>query len=220
MFNEVKLFKGLVHPSTYFYQLRESEILRNYYKKLILLFFISMLVFGLNGSFGWGTIPLSKEFIELSPVDIEIHKFYFVLGRLLLGILYAAFILFIPALLFWTLSDAEFKKLVVLQGITLIILLIEKLTYLPLLTFLSINWYSSPFALGAISQTLSNSEWLKYFLGSISLFKVWAMVMQYMGLKWLSDKSRITVILWVLFINLLFWSITAFLAYIDFSILV
>lgn len=220
MFNEVKLFKGLVHPSTYFYQLRESEILKNYYKKLLLLFLISMLVFGLNGSFGWGTVPLSKEFIELSPVDMEIHKFYFVLGRLLLGILYAAFILFIPALLFWTLSDAEFKKLVVLQGITLIILLIEKLTYLPLLTFLSINWYSSPFALGAISQTLSNSEWLKYFLGSISLFKVWAMVLQYMGLRWLSDKTRIVVLLWVLFINLLFWSITAFLAYIDFSILV
>ncbi|MGM0843555.1 MAG: hypothetical protein ACQEUT_01160 [Bacillota bacterium] len=220
MFNEVKLFKGLFHPSTYFYQLRQSEILKDYYIKLLFLFIISMLVFGLNASFGWGTVPLSKEFTEMSSTEFEIHKFFFFVGRLLLGILYAAFILFIPSLLFWTLSDAGFKKLVVLQGITLIILLIEKLTYLPLLTFLSINWYSSPFALGVIGQSLTNNEWLKYFLGSISLFKIWAMVLQFMGLRWLTDKTRIVILLWVLLINLLFWSITAFLAYIDFSILV
>jgi hypothetical protein len=220
MFNEVRLIKGLLHPSIYFYQLRETEILKDYNKKVVLLFVFSVLIFGLNGGLGWGTVPLSKEILTLTPIDFEIHKFYFLLGRLLLGILYAAFILFIPALLFWTLSEAEFKKLVVLQGITLVILLIEKLTYLPLLTFLSLDWYSSPLAFGAISQYLTGNEWLKYFLGSISLFKIWVMIVQVMGLRWLTEKRRIILLVWVVLVNLLFWSITAFLAYIDFAILV
>ncbi|WP_409252215.1 hypothetical protein V1502_19300 [Bacillus sp. SCS-153A] len=220
MFNEVKLLKGVFHPSICFYQLRESEMLKDYYKKILLLFLLSMVIFGLNGIFGLGGVPLSKNILALSPIDFEIHKFYFFVGRLLLGLLYAAFILFIPALLFWTLYEAEFKKLVVLQGITLIVLLIEKLTYLPLLTYLSLNWYSSPLALGVMSQYITDNEWLKYFLGSISVFKVWAMILQFIGLRWLTEIKRITILLWIILVNLLFWSITAFLAYIDFAILV
>ncbi|MGF2618180.1 hypothetical protein FZC84_18015 [Rossellomorea vietnamensis] len=218
--NEIKLLKGLFHPSTYFYQLRESEILKGYTKTIITLFIVSMLIFGLNAGFGWGTVPLSKEITDLSSLDFEVHKFYFLLGRVLLGLLYAAIILFIPSLLFWTLSEAEYKKIVVVQGITLLILLLEKLTYLPLLTFMSLNWYSSPFALGVIGQALTDNSWLKYFLGSISLFKIWAAFIQFKGLKWLTGKKNWVLLLWVAVINLLFWSITAFLAYIDFSILV
>ncbi|WP_456273096.1 hypothetical protein [Bacillus sp. AK031] len=218
--NEVRLFKGLLHPSIYFYQLRESEILKGFTKNIILLFFLSMLVFGINAAFGWGTVPLSKELTALESMDFELHKFYFLLGRLVLGLLYGAVILFIPALLFWTLSEAEFKKLAVLQGVILLILLLEKLAYLPLFTFLSLNWYSSPLALGVIGQSLTDNEWLKYFLGSISLFKLWAMFIQFAGLKWLTEKKNGMILLWVILINLLFWCITAFLAYIDFSILV
>ncbi|WP_421382005.1 hypothetical protein ACOJQI_21615 [Bacillus salacetis] len=218
--NEVRLLKGLLHPSTYFYQLRESEILKGYSQKIIFLFVLSLLIFGLNAGFGWGTVPLTKELTTISPLDFEVNKFYFLLGRLLLGLLYAGIILFIPALLFWTLSDADFKKIVAVQGITLVILLLEKVIYLPFLTFLSLNWYSSPFALGVIGQTLTDNEWLKYFLGSISLFKVWAAYIQFIGLKRLTEKKTWIVILWIVVLNLLFWSITAFLAYIDFSILV
>jgi hypothetical protein len=218
--NEVRLVKGLLNPSIYFYQLRESEILKDYTKKVVLLFLFSALIFGLNAGFGWGTLPLSKQILTLSPMEFEVHKFYFLLGRVVLGLLYAAIILFIPALLFWTVSEAEFKKLVAMQGIILIILLIEKLTYLPLITYLSLNWYSSPLSLGVIGQSITDNEWLKYFLGSISLFKVWTVSVQFVALKWLTEKNNWVLLLWIISINLLFWVITAFLAYIDFSILV
>ena len=218
--NEVRLVKGLLNPSVYFYQLRESEILKGYFQKVMWLFLLSALIFGLNAGFGWGTVPLSKEITTLSPMDFEVHKFYFLLGRLLLGLLYAAIILFIPTLLFWTISEADFKKLVVMQGITLIILLIEKLTYLPLLTYLSLNWYSSPLSLGVISQSMTDNEWLHYFLGNISLFKLWIIYIQFVALKWLTGKKSGLILLWVSFIHMLLWCFTAFLAYIDFSILI
>ncbi|MGM0842338.1 MAG: hypothetical protein ACQEWE_16495 [Bacillota bacterium] len=221
MHKEVKLIRGLRQPSYFFYQLKETEVLRGYKQKVILVFILSALVFGLISSLGIGMDPLSKELMKLSPLTFEMEKFLFFLGRLIAGILYAAVILFVPALIFWTISDeGEYRKLVLTQSLVLLILLIERLTYIPLSLFLSLEWFSSPLSLGVIAQYITGKPWVIYFLGCFSLFKIWIFYIQYKGVKKLTQQKNWVVWLVILLTNLLFWSITAFLAFIDLSTLI
>ncbi|MFL8937770.1 hypothetical protein ACKA06_13325 [Rossellomorea oryzaecorticis] len=221
MQNKVKLLKGLKQPSYFFYQLKEMEILRGYRQNISILFLLSVIIFGLISSFGIGMDPLSKEISALSPTAFELEKSMFLLGRIILGLLYAAIILFVPALVFWTISEeGEYRKLVIVQGLVLLILLLERLTYIPLSLFLSLDWFSSPFSLGVIAQYITENPWVIYFLGSFSLFKIWIFFIQYKGLKKLTAQKNWLIWLVILLTNLFFWAITAFLAYIDFSTLI
>jgi hypothetical protein len=221
MHREVRLFKGLTQPSLFFYQLTEAEKLERYRKKVFLLFFFSVFSFGFIAFFGIGMDSLSKELTELSPTSYELEKFLFFLGRLLAGLLYAAIILFVPSLIFWTISEeGEYKKLVMTQGIVLIILMLEKISYIPLSLFLSLDWHSSPFSLGVLAQYITSHSWVVYFLGSISLFKVWILYIQYKGLKSLTQQKNWIIWLVILLTNLFFWAITALLAYINISSLI
>lgn len=221
MHKEVKLIRGLRQPSYFFYQLKESEALRGYKQKVILVFILSAIVFGLISSLGIGMDPLSKELTKLSPVTYEMEKFLFFLGRLIAGILYAAVVLFVPALIFWTISDeGEYRKLVITQCLVLIILLIERLTFIPLSIFLSLEWFSSPLSLGVITQYITGKSWVIYFLGCFSLCKIWVFYIQYKGVKKLTQQKNWVVWLVILLTNLFFWAITAFLAFLDLSTLI
>jgi hypothetical protein len=221
MHKEVKLIRGLRQPSYFFYQLKETEVLRGYKQKVILVFILSAVVFGLVSSFGIGMDPLSKELTTLSPLTFEMEKLLFLLGRIISGILYAAAILFVPALIFWTISDeGEYRKLVITQILVLIILLIERLTYIPLSLFLSLDWFSSPLSLGVIAQYITGKPWVIYYLGCFSLLKIWVFYIQYKGVKRLTQQKNWLIWLVILLTNLLFWSVTAFLAFLDLSTLI
>ncbi len=196
------------------------EGIKGYRQKLILLFILSAIIFGVVSSFGVGMDPLSKELTKLSASTYELEKFMFFIGRLIAGLLYAAILLFIPSLIYWTISDeGEYRKLVVTQFIVLIILLIERLTYIPLSLFFSLEWFSSPLSLGVIAQYITSKEWVIYFFGCFSFFKIWIVYLQYKGVKKLTEQKNWLVWLVILTSNLLFWSITAFLAYLDLSTL-
>ncbi|WP_406686085.1 hypothetical protein [Rossellomorea vietnamensis] len=221
MHREVRLFKGLKQPSTFFYQLNEMEALKGYKKRVSFLFLLSIIIFGLIASFGIGMDPLSKELTKLSPTTFELEKFLFFSGRLIAGILYAAIILFFSALIFWTISnEGEYRKLVITQGLVLIILLFEKLTYIPLSLFFSLEWFSSPLSFGVIAQYLTSKSWVVYLLGSFSLFKIWIFYIQYKGVKALTNQKNWIIWLAILLLNLFFWSINALLAYVSITTLI
>ncbi|MGG3914008.1 hypothetical protein [Rossellomorea vietnamensis] len=217
MQREVKLFSGLKQPSIYFYQLKETERLIGLQKRIFFLLFTSAIVFGLVSSLGIGMDSLSTEITKLSPIQYEMEKFIFFLGRIISGILYGAAILFLPALLFWLISDlGEYKQLVVIQCIVLIISLLEYLTLIPLSLFFSLDWFSSPLSLGVIAQYITSNTWVIYFLGCFSLFKIWIFYIQYKGLKRLTEQKN--WIIWgiILLVNVIQWAITALLAYLNF----
>ncbi|MCA1065423.1 hypothetical protein QTG56_06815 [Rossellomorea sp. AcN35-11] len=220
MHKEVKLFRGFTQPSTFFYQLKEMEVLKGYRKRNFYLYLLSIIVFGLISAFGIGMDPLSREMTELSPTAYELEKFLFFSGRLLAGLIYAAIVLFFSSLIFWTISDeGEYRKLVITQGIVLLILLAEKLTYIPLSLFLSLEWYSSPLSLGVITQYITSKSYIIYLMGSFSLFKIWVFYIQYKGIKRLTGQKNWIIWLVILLTNLLFWSLNALLAFLDLSTL-
>jgi hypothetical protein len=221
MLREIILFKGLKKPSFFFYQLKEMEVLKGYRRSIFNLFLLSAIIFGLISAFGIGMDPLSKELTKLSPASYELEKFMFFLGRIIAGILYASIILFVPAVIFWTISEkGEYRKLIIVQALVVLILLLERLTYIPLSMFFSLDWFSSPLSLGVIAQYITTKPWVIYFLGSFSLFKIWIFYIQYKGLKLLTEQKNWLIWTVILLTNLFFWAITAFLAYIDFSTLI
>ncbi|TMU84064.1 hypothetical protein FGG79_18180 [Bacillus sp. BHET2] len=220
MHKEVRLFRGLTKPSLFFYQLREIEEFKGYRKKVFHLMLLSIFVFGLISSFGIGMDPLSKELTNLSPITYELEKFLFFLGRILSGLLYAAIILFFCSLIFWTISDeGEYRKLVMAQGLVLLILLFEQLTYVPLSLFFSLEWYSSPLSLGVIAQYLTSNTYIIYLLGSFTLFKVWVFFIQYKGIKRLTNQKNWIIWLVILLTNLFIWALHALLANLSISTL-
>ncbi|MHA7138205.1 hypothetical protein ACRTEV_13175 [Rossellomorea arthrocnemi] len=164
---------------------------------------------------------MSKDITKLSPTVFELEKFLFFLGSLLAGMLYAAIILFFSSLIFWTISnEGEYRKLIITQGLVLIILLLEKLTYIPLSLFFSLEWYSSPLSLGVITQYITSKSYVIYLMGSFSLFKVWVFYIQYKGVKQLTNQKNWIIWLAILLTNLFFWSLNALLAFLNISTLI
>lgn len=220
MHKEVRLFRGLVKPSLFFYQLKDLENIKGYRKNIFRLLCLSILVYGIISSFGIGMNPLSKEITTLSPVTYELEKFLFFLGRLIAGLLYAAIVLFFCSFIFWTISDeGEYRKLVMTQGLVMLILLLEQLTYVPLSLFFSLEWYSSPLSLGVITQYVTSKTYIIYLMGSFTLFKAWVFFIQYKGIKRLTGQKNWIIWLVILLTNLFIWSLNALLAYLSISTL-
>lgn len=221
MNKEVRLFRGLTNPTFFFYQLKDMEIVTGYRKEVFSLLWLSIFVFGLISSFGIGMDPLSKEITTLSPFTYELEKFLFFLGRLLGGLLYGAIVLFFCSLIFWTISnEGAFRKLVMIQGVVLIVLLLEQITYIPLSLFFSLEWYSSPLSLGVITQYATSNTYIIYLMGSFSLFKAWVFFIQYKGIKRLTSQKNWIIWLVILLTNVFIWALNALLAYLSISTLI
>ncbi len=215
MLYEVKLWRSLFKPHTHFYQLERGESIRGFRPRLYSLLLISMIVFWISGLVGIGSHPLSTIQHLLSPSEYEVRKFWFSMGRLLLGLLFAGIVIVIPSLFYWTISEVQFKKLMILQLPVLLIYLIGKIISILFVVIFGLDWPSSPLSLGVAAQIFTDNHWIIPFFGAISVFQIWAISFQYTALKILSPKSSKLLFLFILVIHLLFWMFTATLAYID-----
>jgi len=214
---QTRIFKGLFYPNRSFYQLEKAEKLYGLRLRVLWLLLASAFIFALSGWFGIGTHVISPELVKIKDTEYEGLKSYFILGRFILGLLYAAILLSLTSLWFWTMTDTWYTKLLVLQAFTLPIVLLEHITYLLLATGVDLPWYSSPLSLGVIAQYITSNEFVIYLLGSISVFKIWVIALQYNGLRVLTEKSRLGIWIMIIPINILYWSVAALLAYLDFK---
>ncbi|MBT2756684.1 hypothetical protein J7E71_12035 [Mesobacillus foraminis] len=216
----IRLMRGLRHPSYFSYELNTAETVGKVWKHAVLLILLSGLLFGAAAYLGISSEYLSKKLTQLPRDEFEMHKALFVLGQLLWGLFYGAVIIYIPSLFFWTLSDEDMKPLIVVQFLVLLILLLEKVVLIPISLTLGVPEISSPFSLGPIAQSLTKNLFFMYFFACISLFKLWAMYIQYTYLRVLTGKSSRVVLAMVIGINLLFWLMSALLSIIQFEKLI
>ena len=121
------------------------------------------------------------------------------------------------SLFFWTLSDLDLKKLLAVQFFVLPIFLLEKIIIIPLATLLGLTQVSSPFSLGILAQYITGNNFIIYFLAAISIFKVWAIFIEYKYLKMLSNKNPKVILLMVIGINLVIWLFAALFSFIQFE---
>lgn len=213
------LLEGLLKPKEFIDQLREfgdSRILRN---SIIFLAAISFFIYAIGAYWGVGTETLSKELTVLLPGEFETKKLMFIIGKSLWGIAFVILHLFLPALFFWSLTDLEYKKLLVIQVLVCAILLMEKVLFFPIAARLGLDMSSSPFTLGVLGQYITDYSFVIDLLGAISLFHLWAMLIQYITLKALSEKPTKQILLIVISINLIYWIITALTSHIRIDVI-
>ncbi|WP_187445654.1 hypothetical protein [Bacillus infantis] len=209
MIYEVKLLMALRSPGVSLYQLEKAEDLRGLRKRIWLLAILSSIIYAISSYFGIGTEFISKELSNLSAGEFEARKGLFVLGKAVWGLLYAAIYIFLPALYFWTLTDLEYKKLLVVQLFAFSILLIEKALLIPISLTWGISPSSSPFSLGILAQYATSNGLIVHFLGAITLFQVWIIYVQTYWIKKLTGRKGWVIFLIVLSLHIVFWILTA-----------
>jgi hypothetical protein len=217
MMFQIRLMRGLRHPDYFMYELRTTESVGKVWRHVLILTLISGLVFGLSGYLGIGSEYLSKKFLSLSPEEFQLQKAMFVAGQTLWGLFYGLVILYLSSFWFWSMTDTDLNRLVIMQLLVLIVLLLEKLLLIPVSLLLGVPEVSSPFSLGPIAQTLTDNSFAIHFFAGISLFKGWVVAIQYLYVRALTGKSRAVVLSLVLGLNLIYWLMSALFSIIEFE---
>lgn len=194
MYN-LNIFRFLFAFDESLFRLKEAEKINNLRKMIGLLVFISMIVYGWMAYLGIGSNVILSSGLRFSPDEYESSKFWFMIGRVLFGAFYAGFIIIVPALIFKWLTNIEFIKLVVMQLVVLSIMLIERLTWIPLVLLFGLDWYVSPFSFGIITSYITENMWFIYFFGAISIFQL---VVIWFQVKFISSFIAVKkVLIWI-----------------------
>lgn len=220
MYYRIRLLKGVLFPRYLSYQLKESEAAVGLAPRLILLFLASIAVYAIGSFFGIGTESLSKELAAVPANDFELKKLLFLTGQALWGLLYAGLLIFLPALFFWTLTDIEYKKLLIIQAYSFLIVLFGKAIVFISSFILEVDTIYSPFSFGALFKYLTSSELLIAAFGTITLFHFWAIFIQYYYLNELSERSSKFIFFIIIALNIFFWIVNTLLTYIKIENLV
>ena len=217
MMFQIRLLRGLRHPDYFTYELKNTEAVGKVWMHVVTLILLSGFISGLSAFYGIGSEYLAGNLVTMPSSEYEMQKALFVLGQVLWGLFYGTMMIFLSAFWFWSLSDNEMKRFVVMQLLVLIILLIEKLLLIPVHLLLGVPEVSSPLSLGPIAQSLTSKGVIIDFFAGITLFKAWAIWIQYQYVRALTEKPRVIVWLLVLGLNIVYWLISALFSIIQFE---
>lgn len=211
------LIRGLKHPNYFTYELKNNESIGRVWMQVVALIALSGFISGISAFYGIGSEYLARSLIGMPAEQYEMQKALFVTGQTLWGLFYGTMVIFLSAFWFWSLTDTEFKRYVVMQLLVMLILLLEKLLLIPISLYLGVPEASSPFSLGPIVQSFTDHSVLVTFFASISIFKVWVIWVQYQYVRALTEKSRAVVWALVLGLNLSYWLLGALFSIIQFE---
>ncbi|MFU0790824.1 MAG: DUF3667 domain-containing protein [Virgibacillus proomii] len=209
------LFKFLLSMDDHLFRIKQAEKIRHIWKVNGILLVCAILIYGWMAYLGMGTAILSPHIANLSPLEYEQQKFWFMIGRMVYATLFVGFVLFVPSLFYYALLGISLQKLIVMQQVVLLVMLAERLIWIPLAVFNGLDWYVSPFSFGIIASYLTEHVYFIYFFGMISLFQIWIIYFQVKYLRFLSDIRH----QWLWFIvigwHLFFWAIAAVFVFAD-----
>lgn len=220
MIYQVKLVNGLLAPERNRYHLHNAEEVTQLKGKLVLLYVLSILVFGLYGFLGIGSESFSKELLDLGAKEFEAGKLFILVGNLVAGIVYPTVYLFLVALFLWVLTDIEYIKLFIVQMIVFGLQLLEKILLVPFFVFIHLNYDSNPFSLGVISQYFISNEYAIHFFSEVTLFQLLVIGFQYFYLKKFTERNKYVVLSSILLSYFILWLVNALLSYIKVDVFV
>ncbi|WP_373894710.1 hypothetical protein ACUL41_17615 [Virgibacillus natechei] len=209
----VNLFKFFRSMDDHLFRIRKAEKIQNLWKVSVLLVLLSVTIYLLMAYLGIGADLISQNATRLSPAAYEQSKFWFIIGRMAFAALFAVLILFVPALLFYLLTDIPYQKLIIMQQVVLVVLLIERIIWIPLMLMIGLDWYVSPLSFGVIAAYMTEISWIIYFFGAISLFQLWIIGFQVNYLSTMAVVKKHWLWVNVILLHILFWCIAALLAY-------
>ncbi|WP_153465187.1 hypothetical protein [Sediminibacillus terrae] len=206
------LIRLLLHTEDHLFRIREAEKITNVIKLIFLMTGLSIIVFGWSAWLGIGSDPLSSQALNSPPEEYELQKVWFFAGRLLYGLLFALFILFVPSLVFHAAYQISYSKLLIVQLVVLLVLLVERVIWIPLFVYVGLEWQVSPFSLGILASYLTDAPFFIYFFGAVSLFQLWIIFFQVRCIASLVSVRMRWVWTGVLLLHLGYWICTAIFA--------
>ncbi|MCA1023924.1 MULTISPECIES: hypothetical protein [Halobacillus] len=215
----VHLIKLFIRRDDHLFKLNEAEKLKNVWNLLFFLLALTLLTFVWTAWLGLGTDAISANMTELTRADYELRKAWFLIGRAAYGLLFFLFLLFISSFFYWLFNHVSYKKLIIVQMNVLLVMLLERITWVPLMVYAGIDWYVSPLSFGVAASYFTSLEWVIYFFGSISLFQLFIIWYQVKCLSRLSRTKTGWIWTGVIFWHLLLWAGTSALAYYDLYLL-
>ncbi|RKQ32281.1 hypothetical protein [Oceanobacillus halophilus] len=210
--NPISFFRA---ADDHIHRIIKAEQIVNLWRVCFFLVIFSMLIYGWTAYLGVGSNLISEQAVTLSNIDYEVSKFWFIIGRFLWGLIFALFILFIPSLLYYLLTDIPYQKLLIMQQIVLVVLLVERLIWVPMALLIGLDWYVSPLSFGVIASYLTDTSWIIYFFGTISLFQIWVIWFQAKYLISLSQSKKYVVWLNVILLHIVSWCLVTVIAFAD-----
>lgn len=219
MIYHVNVFQFLMSGKDHILRIREAEDIKGLWKTSIILVLVSMFIYGWMACLGMGTDHLSSQATSLSATEYEQSKFWFLVGRVCFGGMFALFMLWVVPYILYGLTFIPFKKLVVLEQLVLTILLFERIIWMPLFVLAGLDWTVSPFSFGIIASYITDIPWIIAFFGAISLFQLWVMWIQVKFIRSLSMMKIRWIWLSIILLHIFYWLVAAFSVFIDTSFL-
>lgn len=215
MLYRVNLAKFFFPIDDHLYTLKRAESLKNLWKLFALLIFASAGVYAWMAVLGIGSDIISTEAAALNAFEYEAGKVWFVLGRMAFAAIFAVLVLIVPSLFFYAITEIPYRKLLVMQQIVLLVMLIERVLWIPLAVFAGLDWFASPWAFGIITSYFTDLPWVIFFFGAISLFQLWIIWFQVKFIGFMSDIKRVWLWVNVIGIHILYWAGVSALAFLD-----
>ncbi|MBO1000496.1 hypothetical protein IOC57_22485 [Bacillus sp. SD075] len=220
MVYQVRLLKGILEPYRSRYLLQNAEAVTKLGLTLLVLYFLSFIVFAIEGFFGIGSESFSKEITKMSVNEFEAAKLLILSGNIITGIIAPSIYIFLAALFFWIVTDIPYIKLVIVQMILFGLQLVEKTLLIPLNVLMDLGSDGNPFSLGIISQHFLRSDYVIHLFSEISIFQFLIIALQYFYLKEFSERNNYLVLVMIVLYYLATWFVKAFLAYIQVGVFV
>jgi hypothetical protein len=211
----VNLIKLFFRRDDHLFKLNEAERIKNVWNLLFLLLVLTILTYSWTAWLGLGSEAISTNMTAFNRVEYEFTKTWFLIGRAAYALIMFLFILFISSFFYWLFNNVSYRRLFIIQMNVLLIMLIERLTWIPLMVYAGIDWYVSPFSLGVITSYITEFDWVIYFFGAISIFQLFIIWYQVKCISWLSSTKKGWIWTGVIFWHILLWAGTAALSYYD-----
>ncbi|AMX82284.1 hypothetical protein GS3922_00440 [Geobacillus subterraneus] len=188
-------WKELLHPNIAFWQLKEAERVKRIIPILLLFLFFSAVLSFVRAYIGVGTEELAKHLPQYTDEQRTLLHLLFAAGHIVGGMVVPLLFFFISSLVFYALfEETDLAKLIAAQLPVWLIFLIGETALLLLEWAFGLDPLVSPFSLGVWGPYLTDDRLVWALLRSVSLFSVWAVYIQVVALRILTDQSigRIT----------------------------
>jgi hypothetical protein len=202
--------KEIFHPKVAFAQLREAEQVKNVTIVILLLLFSNVVLSLLRAYFGIGMEELTKHLGRYTGEQFAFLQLLFAFGHALGGLCVPLLFLFISSIIFYLLFDIGFVKLLTIQLPILFIFLLEDMVLFPFQLFFGVKNLFSPFSLGVWGPYITKYAFIWALLRTVSLFSIWAISIQIIALRSLTEKpvQRIAMIVIAVYLFLALLSAT------------
>ena len=218
MILQIRPLKGIVKPHDYTYKLKRAESYGHFKLQIIILIAVSIFLYAINTFYGIGTESLSKELTGINNDAWMARSQLFFAGSILAGGVIACVFLFLSSIYYWSFIHIDFQKIVIVQMSIFTLFLVEKALQVPMYLLLDIGDTSNILSLGIIAQYITDSEIIIHLLSQITLLRIGMVAYSYYYLKELTDISRKSLLIVIVFLFAFFWIGAGLLSFIKIGV--